>query len=200
MSPSGDKDEDENEDEDRDRRWLGELSPHTFWLVPLATRRSEFRVSVLDVHPIERWNRSNNQLIWTPEMLRPTMVSNPDALNLPITAGVARIRLDPVNTTAEAVTGDCKMAVVAFGLILPFFGAPTMPWCHVVKDDGVSDLEQLFATQISGAERSLLMWDAGILLHAEAVRTDVSGSYYDLIKLRVTEEVVGEGDTAVAEH
>ena len=208
-SEYGDDHKDDSEDVDEDaakvrRERKNRYYRHMFWLVPLDIRGSKFQMSVGDALPIKRWNRSNNQLIWSRERLvkSPARMGNP-----PMTAGVARIHLDPHYVWArKARHKGGGWAVVAFGLWRTSDSpdAPNIPWCRLIKDDGVSDLEQHLTTQVSiqdaQAGPSSLIFDAGILLHASAVRTDVAGRAYDLIKLWVTDEVVVEGDTAVAEH
>ncbi len=71
---------------------------------PTSSTRLQIYVLVLEVHPIEWWNRGNNQLVWTPERLIAAFASNPNPLDRPITTGVARIRLDPVVASGKAET------------------------------------------------------------------------------------------------
>ncbi len=194
-----------------------------FWLVPLDIRGSKHEIFVVDALPIERWDRSNHQLIWSRKRLErflPTreFLSSITKLarhdwNPSMTAGVARIRLHPLDIDTSLGIRDKGrgVAAVVFGLTRIRSSRShrrckysTIPWCRLVKDDGVADLEQLFTTQVfvqdAQAGPSSLTLDAGILLHASAVRTDIAGREYDLIKLWVTKEVVEERDAAVPEH
>ncbi len=210
---------DEDEDGAKARRELKDPSyRHMFWLVPLNIRGSKHQILVVDALPIRRWDRSNNQLIWSRkrlerfrpsrEFLRTTTLARD--WHPSMTAGVARIRLPPHDITTRLSIWDegRGTAVVAFGLTrikadYRYARSSTIPWCRLVKDDGVADLEQHFTTQVfvqdAQAGPSSLTLDDGILLHASAVRTDVAGREYDLIKLWVTKEVVGEGDAAMPE-
>jgi hypothetical protein len=200
---------------DPTKRELSSMSVHTldldeFWLVPLSpTERSNFTVSVQQVLPVELWNRGNHQLIWTTEML--TDAQNLD-LEVPLTVGVARIHLVGADETSADKNGILKPAVLGFGLCRSpvhhhnkeYNGGHRliMPWCHLVKNEDVACLEQHLTSQVSTQDaqaRASLLLDSNTVLRAAAVRTIVSGTWYNLIKLWVTNEVIEEDGTVVSD-
>jgi hypothetical protein len=72
----------------------------------------------------------------------------------------------------------------------PYASNPS--WCLLVKDNGAFNLECHFntPTETQGAQNrcSSLGLGGGVMLHASAVRTNISMDIFELIKLWVTTE------------
>lgn len=182
--------------------------PTNFWLVPLATGSSSFAVSVVDVFPIKLWDRHSHQFKWT-------TLPNYQDLDFearPFIAGTARISLSSVRTEAKRGSQDGDTAVVLFGLWLskPVTATDSRPrtpdysinppWCRLLKDEGDSSLDLHSSTAITiqdAQQHSSLPLGGGIVLHASAVRTQVSMETFDLVKIWTTEQGTDEGADVV---
>jgi hypothetical protein len=173
-----------------------------FWLVPLETETSNIAPSVVDVFPVKLWDRHSHQFFWIipPEFQN----ANPGTRYAPFTAGAARINLSPViGEEAEHGSKGVGTAVVHFGLrfskpraVPATGGRPTYPdfstnpsWCLLVKDDGISSLDQHYSTPITAQDaqqHSSLALGGGVVLHASTVRTVVTNDLSEYIKIWTT--------------
>ncbi len=163
--------------------------PHHYWLVPVAKEGSAFTVSVTEVSPINRWDRGVNQLRWRPrtEQEERLLLSK-----IPITGGAARVRLHPCVTATDPTNKGCGVAILIFGVCYHSHHRKLMPWCRLVKDEGLFDLEQHRTTQISRQDalaNSSLPMDGGILLRALAGTTHIDEERYYLVELWAEDEV-----------
>ena len=181
----------------------------TFWLIPLATERSNLAISVQQVLPVELWDRGNHQLIWTPEIMRGAMKPG---LETPLTVGVARIHLVGADEARESRNETLKTVVLGFGMCRFSIHhsnkednrshCTVVPWCHLAKGEGVTCLKQHYASRVSSRDaqrHSSLVLDNHAILRASAVPTIISGNSYYFIKLWVTNEVDEVDGTVVSD-
>lgn len=167
---------------------FGSLFRDPIWLVPLTEKGSNISVSVMDVFPGNQWDRSSHKVFWG---------SRDDSSSLtpeiPITAGVAHIRLElPMKESGFGIEGQ-RTAVVMFGLVpksTKRILTTSVPWCYLINGSGSPSLEQLFASQIAaedGQPRTSLNLDHGFVLNAAIKRTAISQRVYCLLRIWVAE-------------
>jgi hypothetical protein len=179
-----------------ERTGLDYLTEQRYWLVPLENPDSKCTVSVEEVLPIELWDRSVSRLIWDPCRTPNHLRSGPQ---VPVTSGAARIRLHPPCVTTSLP--EDRIAVVVFGVVRHYpdeDATEALPWCLLVKDDGVLGLEQHRTAQVPfrhAFSHSSLSMGGGVVLHASIAIVYVSGVNCNLLRLWTS----GYGDDSFGE-
>ncbi|KAH6839519.1 hypothetical protein B0I37DRAFT_408928 [Chaetomium sp. MPI-CAGE-AT-0009] len=179
---------------------LASLPRAPFWLVPLAEQGSNISVSVMDVFPGNKWDRSSHQFFWDLGASEDSLLT----LGMPITAGVAYIRLDLPKESGFEVGGQ-RTAIAKFELLpkppKTWRFVDIVPWCSLVNSSGSPDLEQHFTTQVAaedGQPRTSLALEHGFVLKAAIKQTVISGSVYHVMRVWVAVSgEQGEAETAL---
>lgn len=163
------------------------LRKYFFWIVPLWKDTPEISITVSGVFPVQNWDRSSQQFMWT----LPTQLESTD----PITAGAATVDVTAADGDGRpTVRKTLGKVVVLFGVVpaKTSYGTQYRPWHYLVKHDGDSDLSSYLNYLKAGlAVRGLHTWSsitlsANMKLNASIVTTFVNGRNSELIKLWIT--------------
>jgi hypothetical protein len=176
---------------------FGSLICDPFWLVPLAEEGSNISVSIMDVFPGNQWDPSSQKLFWGRGDN-----STPLTPGMPITVGVAHIRLELSVEKSGIENKVQRMAIVMFGLVPTSpngIMTRSVPWCYLINSTDSPDLEQLFASQIAtedGQPHTSLAAERGFTLNAAIQRTAIASRVYCILRIWV-EQPGEEGGATV---
>jgi hypothetical protein len=149
------------------------------------------------------WDHSSQQLVWLHPVQWPPRQENTS--RVPLSYGAARVKLIRRGSDDSSGHANFVTVVVVFGLVLGP-GARTNPsqdpWCSLVKDDGVSRLEDYLASEFSVDEsrrEASLEFGPETVLNASIVPAKVNGREYGLIRLWVDKQPVDGGNRPTAQ-
>jgi hypothetical protein len=121
---------------------------------------------------------------------------------MPITAGVAHIRLEIPVEESGIENKVQRMAIVMFGLVPTSpngIMTRSVPWCYLINSSGSPDLEQLFTSQVAaedGQSHTSLAVERGFILNAAIQTTAIASRVYSLLRVWV-EQLGEEGEATV---